>query len=114
MNAQAEFFVVEIMKDGSGRPVYVGFPDQGRGVRVGDKFILRYEVPRTLDDARNGRPRAEPVNQRSLSLTVTAIDSMSKLIQELPLGVTGALYLEGDGIEHVGRRTFLKTSDSIS
>lgn len=113
MNVEAEFFVEEIMKDRSGRPVYVGVPNQGRGVRVGDKFVLRYEVPRTLDDALNDRPRAEPVNQRSVALTVTAIDSMRKLIQELPLGVTGALYLEGDGIEHVGKRTFLKTSDSV-
>jgi hypothetical protein len=112
MNVGAEFFVEEIMKDRSGRSVYVGVPNQGRGVRVGDKFVLRYEVPRTLDDVLNDRPRAEPVNQQSVALVVTAIDSMRVWVNELPLGVTGALYLEGEGVELVAKRTLLRTADS--
>ena len=110
MAEEAEFFVEDVMKDRSRRTIFVGFPNEGRAVRVGDRFVVRYEVPRTLDDAINGRPLAPPVNQRKVSLKVVAIDSMRTLVEELPLGVTGALYLEGEGIEHVVKRTFLKTT----
>jgi hypothetical protein len=111
MAVEVVFLVGDVLKDKTGRVVFVGYPTEGRSVRVGDKFIQRYEVPRTLDDVLNERPMAEPVNQRDIVLTVTAIDSMRKLIVELPLGVTGALYLSGDGIEHVTKNTFLRTAD---
>ncbi|WP_267124401.1 hypothetical protein [Xanthomonas sacchari] len=112
MLSAAEFYVEEVVKDRLGRTVFVGVPNQGRGIRVGDKFVFCYEVPRTLDDVLNDRPRAEPVNQLSVALRVAAIDSMRRSVQELPLGVTGGIYLEGNGVEHVGRRKFLKTSES--
>lgn len=110
MNVGTVFLVGDVVKDKKGRDVFIGFPTEGRAIRVGDKFFQRYEVHRTLDDVLNERPMIDPVNVRSVELTVTAIDSMRKLIEELPLGVTGALYLSGDGIEHVARNTFLKGS----
>lgn len=112
MNLQAEFLVEDIRKDKSGRLVIVGISNRGRGVRVGDTFVMRYDVPRSLNDVLSERPLAEPINQRTVSLKVTAIDSMRTSISELPLGVTGGLYLEGDGFEFVDKRTFLKTADS--
>ncbi|HEU0153470.1 MAG TPA: hypothetical protein VFQ84_09015 [Arenimonas sp.] len=112
MNLQAEFLVEDVRKDKSGRLVIVGIPNRGRGVRVGDTFVMRYDVPRSLEDVLDERPLADPTNQRAVSLRVTAIDSMRTLIEELPLGVTGGLYLEGDGIECLAKRTFLKTAES--
>lgn len=114
MSLQAEFFVEDLRKDKSGRLVAVGIPNSGRGVRVGDTFVMRYEVPRSLDDVLSERPLAQPINQRTVSLRVAAIDSMRTFVEELPLGVTGGLYLEGNGIECLAKRTFLKTSNPES
>ncbi|MGI4846629.1 MAG: hypothetical protein ACRYGK_00580, partial [Janthinobacterium lividum] len=39
---------------------FVGCPDSRTSVHVGDKFTLKYEVPRTLDDVLDERPMAAP------------------------------------------------------
>lgn len=111
MNTDVVFLVGEVLQDKKGKQVFVGYPTEGGPVRVGDIFLQCYEIPRTLDDILNERPRAQPENLRRVALTVTAINSMRKLIEELPPGVTGALYLTGDGIEHVAKNTFLRISD---
>ena len=109
MNSEAIFTVRDVAKDKSGASIFVGCPDNGTSVHVGDKFTLRYEVPRTLDDVLNERPMAAPINSCAVALTVTAIDSMRRSVDVLTPGVTGALYLSGEGMEHVCKGTFLKT-----
>lgn len=109
MNSETIFAVRDVAKDKSGTVIFVGCPDNGTSVHVGDKFILRYEVPRTLEDVLNERPMAAPINSCGIALTVTAIESMRRLVDVLPSGVTGALYLAGEGMEHVRKGTFLKT-----
>lgn len=106
----SEFFVREILKGRAGKNLVIGFPDEGVALRVGDQFVVKYEIPRTLEDVLNERPKAEPTNACAVSLTVVEIESMRELIQELPKGVTGALVLSGDGIEHVSKNSYLRTS----
>jgi hypothetical protein len=106
----SEFFVKDVLQDRSGKPLFVGFPNDGDAVRVGDQFVVRYEVPRTLDDVLNERSKAEPTNVYAISLVVVAIESMRKSIQELPRGVTGALILSGDGMEFLSKNSFLRTA----
>lgn len=43
-------------------------------MRIGDLFVLMYEVPRALDDARLERTRVAPVNVRIIRVHVDAID----------------------------------------
>lgn len=106
----SEFFVRDILKGRAGKTLVVGFPNGGAALCVGDQFVVRYEIPRTLEDVLNERPKAEPINACAVSLTVMEIESMRALIQELPTGVTGALVLSGDGIEHVSKSSYLRTS----
>jgi len=74
------------------------------------EFSSMYEVPRSLEDARQQRPRADPINVRSTSIRVDAIDSMRVRVRELPSGVTGALYLTGDDVGAIAARTYLSAS----
>ena len=104
-----EVFVQDVVRDRRGRTVVVAVPDTG-DIRVGDTFILRYIIPRSLDDALNERPREEPVDCVEIALTVTAIDSMRELVEKLPRGVTGGLYLSGKGIEHVAAKQYLRAA----
>jgi len=108
MNSETVFVVRDVIKDKSGKVMIVGFPETGSTIRLGDKFTSMYEVPRTLEDVLNERPIAKPINSCSLALTVIAINSMRRPIDVLPAGVTGALYLSGEGVEHVNKGTFLK------
>lgn len=110
MTIEAVFLVADILKDRAGKIAFVGYPTEGRAVRVGDKFVLRYEIHRTLDDVLNTRPMADPTDQKNVTLTIIAIDSMRKSVEQLPLGVTGALYLNGEGIEYVTKNSYLRTS----
>lgn len=104
-----EVFVQDVVRDRRGRTVVVAVPDNRR-LRVGDKFILSYIIPRTIEDVLNERPREAPVDCVEVALIVTAIDSMRKLIDELPRGVTGGLYLSGEGMEHVAAKRYLRTT----
>lgn len=113
MTSDTEFFVKDVLKDRTGKVLVVGFLNEGGSVRVGDQFVVKYEVPRTLDDILNERPAAAPTNICEVALKVTAIESMRELVNELPRGVTGALSLSGDGMQHVGKNTFLRTSTLI-
>lgn len=106
---EIEVFVQDVVRDRRGRTVVVAVPDNGE-LRVGDKFILSYKIPRTVEDILNERPREAPVDCMEVALTVTAIDSMRKLIDKLPRGVTGGLYLSGEGIEHVAAKRYLRTA----
>ena len=110
LRSEGIFLVMKVLKDRVGNTIFVGCPDFGSSVHVDDQFVLRYEIPRTLDDTLNERPLAAPTNLCAVALTVTAIDSMRRPVTILPAGVTGALYLSGDGIEHVRPGTFLKTA----
>lgn len=110
MTSNVEFYVQAITADAAGRTVYVGFVVTGRAISVGDVFSSMYEVPRSLEDARQQRPRADPINVRSTSIRVDAIDSMRIRVKELPSGVTGALYLTGDDVGAIAARTFLSAS----
>lgn len=109
----AEFFVQDIVKGRAGKILFVGFLNEGDSVRVGDQFVVKYEVPRTLEDILNESPAAAPTNIYKVSLTVTAIESMRKLVEELPRGVTGALTLSGEGMNHVGKNTFIRKSPLV-
>ena len=111
MSVESEFFVEDTAVDKKGELVFVGFPNKGRSVKVGDRFSVSYQIPRALDDILSERPVADPINRRNISLVITAIDCMRNKVNELPLGVTGALYLDGEGAEYVTKRSFLRTSD---
>ena len=104
-----EVCVQDVVCDKQGRAVVVAVPNN-RALRVGDKFVLSYRVPRTLGDILNERPREAPVDCMEVALTVMAIDSMRKLVDELPRGVTGGLYLSGEGMEYVVAKRHLRTS----
>lgn len=109
MSSNVEFFVEAITKDRTGRQVYVGFVVTGRPIRVGDLFVSMYDVPRTLEDAQLERPRAAPVNVRTVCIRVDAIDVGRTRVEALPDGVTGALYLSGEDVGGIGVRTHLST-----
>ena len=113
MSIDVEFFVKDVLKKRSGKILFVGFANDDGTVRVGEKFILSYKIPRTLDDILNERPNAAPINIREISLTVTTIESMREFVKELPNGMTGALTLSGEGMEHVDKNTFLRTSSFV-
>ena len=107
-DSETEVFVQDVVCDKRGRTVVVVVPNN-RALRVGDKFILSYRVPRTMDEVLNERPRGVPVDCMEVALTVMAIDSMRKLVDELPRGVTGGLYLSGEGMEYVVAKRHLRT-----
>jgi hypothetical protein len=109
VSSQVEFFVSDVKKNRSGVTVFVGFPNKGGAVHVGDTFIARYEVPRTMDDIVNQRPLASPINYCDVMLKVEAIESMRVRLNELPIGVTGGLYLAGSGLEFVTKNSLLST-----
>lgn len=102
-----EVFVQDIVQDRQGRTVVIAVPDNGP-LRVGDKFILRYKITRTMDEILGEQPRKSPTDCINVALTVTAIDSMRKLVDELPRGVTGGLYLSGEGMEHITAKCYLR------
>lgn len=104
-----DFFVEKVISDKRGRTVVVGFPNSERPLHTGDTFLVSYDVPRTYEDIVRGRPMSEPTNYISVNLTVTAIDSMRVLVDVLSPGVTGGLYLSGDGIEHIRPKCHLRT-----
>lgn len=108
-NSHIEFFVEKVTSDKRGRTVVVGFPNNEKALHVGDTFLLSYDISRSYDDILRGCPMPEPTNYASVNLTVTAIDSMRVLVDELPPGVTGGLYLSGEGIEHVVPKRYLRT-----
>lgn len=110
MSSTVEFFVEAIAKDRTGKSVYVGFVVTGGPIRVGDKFVSMYEIPRTLEDIQLGRRRTFPENVRDISVGVDAIDANRRRVQALPEGVTGALYLAGEDVAFIGARTYLLTS----
>ena len=103
-----DVLVQDVVRDRKGRLVVVVVPDNNP-LHVGDEFVTSYKLIRTIDDILNERPMPEPTDCRRVALTVTAIDSMRKLILELPRGVTGGLYLSGEGMEHVAPRSHLRT-----
>lgn len=106
---RTEVFVQDVVRDRRGRTVVVVVPEN-KPLRVGDIFVTCYRIPLTMDDILNERPRHDPTDCAVVALTVTAIDSMRVLIDELPRGVTGALYLAGDGMEHVAAKRHLRTA----
>ncbi|PSM13854.1 MULTISPECIES: hypothetical protein [Stenotrophomonas] len=111
MTSTVEFFIEAIARDHAGRPVHVGFVVTGGSLSVGDVFISLYEVPRTLEDAQQGRARAAPVNVRATSIRVEAIDVRRKQVPSLTEGTIGALYLTGQDVDAIGVRTYLSTSN---
>lgn len=113
MTPVTDFFVKDVLKDKTGKVFVVGFLNEGDAVRIGDKFVVKYEVPRKLDDILNERPAVAPTNICDVALTVTAIESMRELVAELPRGVAGALFLSGNGTQYIGKNTFLRTSTLV-
>lgn len=104
-----EFFVLRVDEDAEGRVVVVGVPSNGNSIRIGDMFVTRHDIIRTVEDILNERPRPAPINRSEVSLTVVAIDSMRQQLNELSHGVTGALYLVGEGMESVTLNCYLLT-----
>ena len=83
-------------------------------MKVGDVFRVKYEVERTRDDIVKGLPLSETrLNAVQIDLVVEKIDVMRQLVEQLPAGMTGGLYMSGSGLAHIVPKCFLRTDPSI-
>jgi hypothetical protein len=110
-----ELYVRGVVKDAVGETVVVVVPNNRLPIKVGDVLRLKYEVEeQTRDDIVNGLPPIETrLNAAQIDLMVEKIDVMRQLVEQLPAGVTGGLYLSGSGLAHVVPKCFLRTDPSI-
>lgn len=105
-----ELLVREIRTDSAGRRFVIGVANNGETIRLGDVFVVRYERPQTVEDIIDEEPVPDPINPIDINLTVAGIEwPMRRHTEELPGGHTGAMYLTGNGIEHVTDMCFLRT-----
>lgn len=110
-----ELYVRGVVKDAAGEVVVVVVPNNRLPLKVGDVLRLKYEIEQqTRDDIVKGLPPSETrLNAVQVDLVVEKIDVMRQLVEQLPAGVTGGVYLSGSGLAHVVPKSFLRTDPSI-
>jgi hypothetical protein len=106
-------YVVNAITKRSGRLAYTGFVVTGPELRVGDVFRVRYELPSTSEERRLGMASLEPARIAAVSLKVDEIYAMRGYVEALWRGVTGNVFLSGDGLDSVTEGTLLCTSLDI-
>lgn len=112
MKPASVYFVGAVTKR-SGRLAYTGFVVSGPELRVGDVFRVRYELPSTAEERRLGTASLEPAMVAEVSLRVDGMYSMRESVEALWRGVTGEVFLSGDGLDRVSEDTLLCTSLDI-
>jgi hypothetical protein len=108
MEQAIRFFVKGIWRNPDGKTVVVGVPDNRLTLSVGTTFVEKFEVPEDEIQKPSFEDR-QRVNVESIRLTVRQIESYRKLVDALPPGVTGGLFLEGEGISCLKEFCFLTT-----
>lgn len=107
--SSVEFYVRNVLKAATGEILVVGVPNNGEAVSVGDRFATRYELDR--DDVLHGVTNAMRLNSSPIDLVVDKIDVMHRELPQVPHGVTAALSLSGNGLEHVVAGCFIRTAE---
>ncbi|MCQ4167731.1 hypothetical protein [Tahibacter harae] len=107
LDNRIEAYVSHVTHDLKKKPVVVVVPNGT--LHVGDVFLSCYKIPITMEDISNEIPPPPPADFVDVQLAIVAIDCWGKKVEELPPGVTGALYLEGKGIEYVDFKCRLRT-----
>jgi hypothetical protein len=106
-----ELYICDVLKNSTGETVIIAVPSNKLPVQVGDVFRLKYEIERSLNDILQELPPSQTkVNTAQIDLVVEKIDVMRQLVNQLPAGMTGGLYLSGSGLAHVVPKCFLRTS----
>ncbi|MCQ4167606.1 hypothetical protein [Tahibacter harae] len=108
LDNRVEAYVSHVTRDKKKKTVVVVVPGNGT-LHVGDVFLSCYKIPMTMEDIANERPRPPPTDCVDVKLTIVAIDFWGNGVKELPPGITGALYLKGDGMEYVDSKCRLRT-----
>lgn len=106
-NRDLELYVRDVVQDKSGTIIIVGIPNNGKTIKVGDLFSVRYEL--SQEDILNNAPNPARLNTAAVSLSVSKIDVMRQQVSEVHHGVTCGFYFEGTGLEHVMPKCFLRT-----
>lgn len=111
MSSGVEVYVTDVIRNPRGETVIYGLPNNHEsGVKVGDVFVLRYEI--SSEDARRGVPNPARLNVKEVSLRITKIEMYrGQEVAELHgrTGATGALYVSGTGLEEVTPECLLHT-----
>ncbi|WP_149137768.1 hypothetical protein [Cupriavidus campinensis] len=108
----SEVYVQDIVRDAAGQVVVVATPNRRTDcLRVGDMFVVRYEISK--QDARDGVLNPSRLNVERVALEITKIQPhrLGGEVQEL-LGASGAaagFYLAGDGLERITPGCLLQT-----
>jgi hypothetical protein len=107
--SNVEFYVRDVMRTPMGKTLVIGVPNNGAALSVGDHFETKYEVSR--DDVINGTPNPKRLCSLAIDLVVERIDVMRKDVPQVQHGMTAALSLVGNGLEHIKAGCFLRTRE---
>lgn len=107
MSSPIEFFVEAVLQSANGESTVAGVPNNGVALKLGDTFVLKFEVPK--EDARKHPSQRSRVNLAEIELTVHRIERYRQLVDQLPAGTTGCLSLVGRGLDQLTGECFLHT-----
>src|SRR4051794_39535831 len=107
MNMSAELHVLGVVPGEPNEVVIVGVPNNHVTIKVGDVFTTRYSLSKKdiLEDV----PHPPRSDEKDVCLRVKRIELLRQDVRELDHGMTGTLYLSGDGFDAVTPKCFLRT-----
>jgi hypothetical protein len=112
-----EFIVVDYVADDRFRVIGRNGDED---VKIGDVFDVMYRYKRANSPEERGADPVREPGERDIHVRVVGIYALSRDLQHLGVGMTGALTVEGEGIEDIapgwvlGRRESLEGAGRVN